>query len=57
MFANKKTFIISIIGGGLAVLELFGIFDFPFIEDPMTMIQVAITAITLRIGIGTPKQD
>ncbi len=34
MLTGQKTFIVSVIGGGLGLLELFGI-DFPFIDDPI----------------------
>lgn len=52
MLENKKTFIISMLYGAAALVEMFGVMDFPFIEEPGTHLQVALTAIMLRIGIG-----
>ena len=52
---GKKTFIISILYGLASILQMMGIMEFPFIENPGAHLQVAISAITLRLGIGKAK--
>lgn len=48
---GKKTFIISMLYGVAAIIEIFGVFDFPFITDPWMQVQIAMTAILVRLGV------
>ena len=57
MLPGQKTFIMSMLYGVAALVEMFNFMDFPFITDPATSLQVAITAVLIRIGIGKPKVE
>jgi hypothetical protein len=57
MLSGYKTHIVSAVGVLLGLTELIGWVDWPFIEDPMTAIQVGLSSSAIRLGIGKPIQE